>query len=286
MESDARAAPEGEAGPALLEASFTAVDRYLGLEPAPIRFASFRGDLGALARSFDGIEYPALPWADACLPWNSIGPRPPARRRPAWLPARFPPSSDPPEYDPPVGGVSELLVACEDGEGPTGRAYAVLDLLHDRRRRVYIDRNGARAAILSRVLEPRPAEPARLLFETAALLARGGWEASADRIECPVPRDVSTGEQRRLLAMVACGADPARGFDWLLRIGFVGRYWPELAELVAVEHAKELHPEGDGWRHTMETFAHRKAADLTLSLALLLHEIGRASCRERVFITV
>lgn len=275
MEGDSRAASEGEAVPALLEASFTAIDRYLGLEPAPIRFGSFRGDLGALARSFDGVEYPGLPWVDASLPWRSFGPRPPARRRPAWLPARFPPSSDPPEYEPPVEGVSELLVACEEDDGPTGHAYAVLDLLYDRRRRVFVDRNGARLAILARVLEPRRVEPARLLFETAALLARGGWDASADRIECPPPRDVSTGEQRRLLAMVACGADPARGFDWLLRTGFIERYWPELAELVAVEHAKELHPEGDGWRHTMETFAHRKAPDLTLSLALLLHDLGK-----------
>lgn len=275
MESDFRAGPEGEAAPALLEASFTAVDRYLGLDPAPIRFASFRDDLGVLARSFDGIEYPGLPWVDASLPWRSFGPRPPARPRPAWLPSRFPPSADPPDHEPYVEGVSELLVACEDGDGPTGHAYAVLDFLYDRLRRVYVDRGGARGAILSRVLAPRQAEPSRLLFETAALLARGGWEPAADSIECPLPSDVSTGEQRRLLVMVACGTEPARGFDWLLRIGFIERYWPELAELVAVEHAKELHPEGDGWRHTMETFAHRKAPDLTLSLGLLLHDLGK-----------
>lgn len=275
MESDSRAVPSGEACPALLEASFTAVDRYLGLAPAPIRYASFRGDLGALAGHFDGVEYPGLPWADASLPWRAFGPRPPARMRPAWLPSRFPPAADPPDFEPPVEGVSELLVACEEGAEPTERAYAALDLLYDRRRRVFIDRGGAREAILSRVLESRPAEPSRLLFETAALLARGGWEAAADRVECALPRDVSEGEQRRLLAMVACGAEPARGFDWLLRIGFIDRYWPELAELASVEHAKELHPEGDGWRHTMETFAHRKEPDLTLSLGLLLHDLGK-----------
>ncbi|MBN1241759.1 MAG: HD domain-containing protein [Spirochaetales bacterium] len=275
MDRAIQAAPEGAAASSLLEASFSALDRYLGLVPGPIRFGAFRGDLGKLARAFDGVGYPSLSWADASLPWGSFGPRPPARRRPPWLPSRFPPPADPPEAEAPVEGISELLVACEDDGETAGHAYAALDLLYDRARRVYVDRRGAREAILSRRLEPRSVDASRLLFETAALLARGGWDSSADLVECPLPRDVAEGEQRRLLVVVACGKDPARGFDWLLRVGFVRRYWPELAELVAVEHAKELHPEGDGWRHTMETFAHRKAPDLTLSLGLLLHDLGK-----------
>jgi poly(A) polymerase len=38
---------------------------------------------------------------------------------------------------------------------------------------------------------------------------------------------------------------------------------------------KDFHPEGDGWEHTLETFKHRKQADPVLSLALLLHDVGK-----------
>jgi poly(A) polymerase len=63
-----------------------------------------------------------------------------------------------------------------------------------------------------------------------------------------------------------------------------------------VDHSKEFHPEGNVWKHTLETFRYRKALgrrnpvqgkgnaeeiggsfDLTLSLGLLLHDIGKPS---------
>jgi hypothetical protein len=58
--------------------------------------------------------------------------------------------------------------------------------------------------------------------------------------------------------------------------------WPELIRLDEVDHTKELHPEGNGWNHTMETFRYRKPIipkqpvyDFRLSLGLLLHDVGK-----------
>jgi poly(A) polymerase len=47
-----------------------------------------------------------------------------------------------------------------------------------------------------------------------------------------------------------------------------------------VDHSKEFHPEGNVWKHTLETFRYRKAGqksvyDLRLSLGLLLHDTGK-----------
>ena len=63
--------------------------------------------------------------------------------------------------------------------------------------------------------------------------------------------------------------------DFLKASGFIDAYWPELAALEGVDQAKEFHPEGDVWNHTMETFRHRKLPDLRLSLGLLLHDAGK-----------
>jgi len=42
-----------------------------------------------------------------------------------------------------------------------------------------------------------------------------------------------------------------------------------------IPHHKDFHPEGNGWEHTLETFKYRKGQDPVLSLALLLHDIGK-----------
>jgi poly(A) polymerase len=57
--------------------------------------------------------------------------------------------------------------------------------------------------------------------------------------------------------------------------GFVDAFWPELAALDDVDHSKEYHPEGNVWKHTLETFRYRKTCDFRLSLGLLLHDIGK-----------
>jgi poly(A) polymerase len=85
-------------------------------------------------------------------------------------------------------------------------------------------------------------------------------------------------KQRRLLTGLLTGSNPGFGLELLKSGGFIGEYWPELAVLDDVDHSKEFHPEGNAWKHTLETFRYRKNAavyDLRLSLGLLLHDTGK-----------
>ncbi|MDR2662271.1 MAG: HD domain-containing protein, partial [Treponema sp.] len=86
--------------------------------------------------------------------------------------------------------------------------------------------------------------------------------------------------QRLLLSALLLSSRPDRGLELLKAAGFLADAWPELALLDNAEHSKEFHPEGNAWRHTLETFRYRKPGisgtqDLRLSLALLLHDTGK-----------
>ncbi len=50
---------------------------------------------------------------------------------------------------------------------------------------------------------------------------------------------------------------------------------PELFEMRNIFQDKEHHPEGDVFTHTLECFKYVDSPDLTLALALLLHDIGK-----------
>jgi len=84
-------------------------------------------------------------------------------------------------------------------------------------------------------------------------------------------------EQRILLSLLLTSPNPGLGFEFLKNSGFIEKFWPELAILDEADHSKEFHPEGNAWKHTMETFRYRKnsAFDLRLSLGLLLHDSGK-----------
>ncbi len=82
-------------------------------------------------------------------------------------------------------------------------------------------------------------------------------------------------EQRFLLTGTLTGPYSASALQFLMDSGFIPRYWPLLAEMDSVSHSKEHHPEGNVWKHTLETFSHRKVYELELGLGLLLHDSGK-----------
>ncbi|MCL2478591.1 MAG: HD domain-containing protein, partial [Treponema sp.] len=89
-----------------------------------------------------------------------------------------------------------------------------------------------------------------------------------------------TEKQRALLIGLMSSCRPDRGFELLKASGFLEKFWPEIARLDRVDHSKEFHPEGNAWKHTLQTFEYRKRNssgefDLRLSLSLLLHDIGK-----------
>lgn len=219
--------------------SFTALDEYFGVSPAPFRFECFDGDLVGLAKSVDGLSFPGLPYADAV----SI-----------------------------AADGTRLRWRCSDGE--VRGAFPQTRLARLPGKKAFDARSGIYERLRDPVPVPDYVAPELVLFESAVLASRYSYDPDPASLQ-PLSSSSSPEYQRDLLELVVTGARPDKGFDLLLRSGFIGTHWPELAELSGVTHAKEFHPEGDVWRHTMETFAHRKSPDLILSLALLLHDTGK-----------
>jgi poly(A) polymerase len=221
-----------------MESSYTALDAYFGLPRAPLLFTRFDGDLVGLAKVHENLSFPGLPYADATM--DGVEPR-----------VRF---------------------QCSDGE--TVCAYTQLRLTRVPGSPSYNARGGIYEVLRDPKPRPGPAPDESLIFETAVLASRYPYDPDTGSLPKP-PRGLPTEFQRDLLELVITGPHPDRGFDILRESGFLASYWPEVDSLYGVDHAKDFHPEGDAWRHTLETFSHRKAPDLLLSLALLLHDTGK-----------
>ncbi|MCX7023707.1 MAG: phosphohydrolase [Spirochaetes bacterium] len=237
----------------LYEASFTALDRYWGLRSCPVLFAAFPGELGEAAARFDRIEYAGLSYAD----FSTDAPLPTGLER---------------------DDAAIIRAVCAETIAPgrlrtPRRSYPQLELLYDPARRAYKLDEESYPYLRASTATPDTSAPEDLLFDTAVMLSRYRYAISGADAEAPAGLPVDY--QRDLLVLILTGNDPERAFDYLDRTGFLDRYWPEIAGLRGVDHSKDFHPEGDVWRHTMETFRYRKLPDLRLSLGLLLHDSGK-----------
>ena len=249
----------------------SAIDSYLGQNTAAAAATAVEvlcgADLADLARLFEGLRYPGAALADAAVDSNGK----------TWY------------------------FRCEDPEHLRNcrHSFSFLDFYQDCATRRFYDPNGiypVLRSILKGANDTHAAqwwknantviEPCRALFDSAMILARyfpetgnGAINAIAANFRGLNGAPPGTEEQRLLLIRLLDAANPAPGFELLKRCGFIAAYWPELAVLDDVDHSKEFHPEGNVWKHTMETLRYRKAQgggfDLRLSLGLLLHDIGK-----------
>ncbi|PKL08561.1 MAG: phosphohydrolase [Spirochaetae bacterium HGW-Spirochaetae-7] len=245
-----------------MDCSFSALDGYFGVGPAPMRFELFEGDLVGLAKAVDGLSFPGLSYADAIV---DIARSDIARGDGA--------RSD-------GAGNARVRYRCADGGSRAAYPQAGLARLAGK------NSFDARGAVYGSLHDSAPvpgnapgdapgdAPDDLVLFEAAVLASRYPYDPDP-RCVPRAPSGLSALYQRDLLELVLTGARPDKGLELLLLSGFISEYWPELADLSGVVHAKDYHPEGDAWRHTMETFGHRKAPDLVLSLGLLLHDTGK-----------
>jgi poly(A) polymerase len=226
-------------------ASYTALDRYFRLPPsAGTRYFLTDCSLICLARTFDELQYAGERHEDAIVLHEG---RPYAFR--CW----------------------------DEDDPPSPRPFSVQELLYDPQREVFLDPEGVYPDLRLPALVPRGGAPALArLAEAAKLVSRYHYRASAAELglEGPFGRPAEA-FQRDLLLGVLEGSQPQKGLALLAESGFVQDLWPELARMSVVPQLKDYHPEGDGWEHTLETFKHRKQADAVLSLALLLHDVGK-----------
>jgi len=240
-----------EAGFATCFWSYSALDRYFRVSvSASVRtphpeYLLTEGSLIDLAKTFEDLTYPGLLYTDAAL-----------RRE-----------------------EGDYLFRCiEPRLRPPPACFTVQELRYDPERRVYLDPFGVYPSLRQKKLVMAASEADALfrLAEAARLISRYHYEIRAEDLPLRgVLPEPSPEFQRELLVSLLSSGDPAKGLTLLFASGFVEAFWPELFELARVPHVKDYHPEGNAWEHTLETFSHRKNSDLTLSLALLFHDIGK-----------
>jgi len=250
---------------------FSAIDAYLGRNSAAAVHLLCATDLAGLARLFETLRYPGVAFADAAVDSNGK----------TWYFRCL--DADLRNYRSPSFRFLDFFQDCH-----TRRFYDPHDiypLLRHMRDGIAHDEPVQWWKLSGAEHESRYA-----LIDGAMILARYFPETGSKTIrvmaaECNGqnsggrPSLPGMEEQRLLLIGLLDGANPAAGFELLKNSGFIAAHWPELAELDDVDHAKEFHPEGNVWKHTMETLRYRKSSgsgfDVRLSLGLLLHDLGK-----------
>jgi poly(A) polymerase len=264
---------------------FSAIDAYLNQNAITATHVLCGADIADLARLFEGIRYPGATFADAAVD---------------------------------TGGKTWYFRCHDPGnvKNYPGSSFTFLEFYQDCNNRRFYDPNGIYPLLRSirdrfdyanKEMQAQygidacwktskaNADPCRALTDQALILAKYFPETSTREINtlaekfCDWNNAVPPGteEQRLLLTSLLEAANPAPGFELLKISGFIAAFWPELALLDDVDHSKEFHPEGNVWKHTMETLRYRKSVGLQrgrrhdagfepqLSLGLLLHDIGK-----------
>jgi poly(A) polymerase len=251
----------------------SAIDSYLGRSGGNATRVLVAADVTDLARLFEDLRYPGVTIADAALNRNGAAYyfhcAAIEERRSSFKLLDFYQNCETRYFFDPTGNYPLLRAILgrplhADTEKTCGPSTAWWEnpAPGTERRQALTDA----ALILAKYF---PLTASREINEIAALLQTLG--------ESPPP---GIEEQRLLLEGLLSAANPAAGFELLKSGGFIAKFWPELAALDDVDHSKEFHPEGNAWKHTMETLRYRKPAagkicGLRLSLGLLLHDAGK-----------
>jgi len=227
---------------------FSALDRYFDIVSVEVPLLAVTpADPAAIARETDSISFPGVPGVDAEAYMDD----------------------------------TRVLFRCSDKDGGLlKKDIPALEFRYVPSRRVFRDPAGVYYQLRRRELDLDSLESGIYSWSTIAELA---VLASRYSFSLPVPAEYPPQEvalplflQRLYLSYILTGKNPAAGMNFLMKSGFIGLHWPELLPLDKIDHSKEYHPEGNVWNHTLETFSYRKTRDLVLSLALLLHDIGKS----------
>ncbi|MBN1685016.1 MAG: phosphohydrolase [Spirochaetales bacterium] len=231
--------------------SSSALDLYYNFPEARVLHVSTEADLIELARHIGALEYPGIEQVDALV----------------------------------AGEEGYVLFSCVDSVLSLPRSpFTVANFAYDPVERKYLDRTGMYRDLRARLLRVSGEVVFKADWQTVAqaavLLSHFDFttEEGLDLRRLSPGKhgeELSLLEQRLLLEELLAGRNAAEGFKLLRSTGFVDLHWPELAAMYGVDHAKEFHPEGNVWQHTLETFAYRKTTDLALSYALLFHDSGK-----------
>ena len=251
---------------------FSAIDMYLGMPPLPFSWLETDADIAVLARHADNLRFPGVEIADgAADTTNGIYPN------------------------------ETCYFRCFDEYEQEQYSFPLLSFSYNWKTRRFNDPLGVYPLLREIRSKRKFLIPAsfwtatssgdtsksnrnRIIMDGALLMARYGLAKDSvfTRLATTPPNSSLPGPetQRAFLSCLLVSPRPEFGLGLLKRTGFLDEVWPELACFSEVDHSKEFHPEGNVWNHTLETFQYRKpgsngAYDLRLSLALLLHDMGK-----------
>ena len=223
----------------------SALDRYDRHAPSVVSVATTAG-LGELAASLDGIFFPGLEGTDAAA----------------------------------ACGDATVLFTVVDSLSRIPRfSMAPFNMLYSVAEEKYTDRAGEYELLRKGEIDGDPVSRA----DWEHLLRRLSWaetEVPSGIGLSPLPSSLLQERDRFFLEDVLTGPRAHRALTLLLEKGWIGAHFPTLGELSRVEQNKEFHPEGNVWEHTLETMKYRKDRPLSLSLALLFHDLGKARAEE------
>lgn len=251
----------------------SAIEHYLGQDPGDYGFLAVRANLAEFAVHFETLSFPGLDNWDAVI-WH--------QERTVFVRLM---DDDWPEYD---AHGSDLTWHSFQSDHPLLRfafepaTRRFLDP-DDAYRWLSACRNGEEVSVPGEVtsLVGGAILTSRFPITWEEGLKDGiGHDSRIDgRAPFSHPFSVAAEEapmfHRMVLSSVLTGPYASRGLEMLMRGGYLPGVFPELVSMESTEHSKEGHPEGNVWRHTLETFNYRKSADLTVGLALLFHDAGK-----------
>ncbi len=224
---------------------YSALDRYFDRVPGINQYAVVVGDLVTLARASSRISYPGLDNWDAAI----------------------------------HGDAGTLYLRCvESTEAVSEHPLPVMNLLYSPHEHKFLDRFGVYRKLRSTAVAPADLTELKdcEVLDAAVLAARHGYHVPKPLRSARDWRLQPDPERLRMLWIdVLTGPTPWLGLEVLMETGFIQAFWPKLAQMNTTAHAKEFHPEGNVWEHSLETLRYRKTSDPLLSTALLLHDAGK-----------
>lgn len=210
-------------------------------------------DVTDLARIMDTIQFPGLPQWDLLVPHEH----------------------------------GEVLIRTTDSDAEGG-GHPLLQFRYDPRKRTFADPHDlypllheARKYMRTGELDSTVPVAGLGTADAAVLCARFPFTPHGTPEQWNHDPALPAAFHRLLLTQILTGQYAGRGLEVLRRGGYLAQVLPELARMEGTDQSKEGHPEGDVWRHTVETLRYRKKPDLRVSLALLLHDTGKPLARSR-----
>lgn len=90
--------------------------------------------------------------------------------------------------------------------------------------------------------------------------------------------------QGELIRILTEAQRPGQAVELLRTTGLLAVILPEVVALQGVQQPPEFHPEGDVYRHTLRMLDLLVRPSPVLALAVLLHDIGKPACQQRVLL--